>query len=127
VRCTAPYSFLELHNEDILDLLSSGPATDNSNSNSSSSNSGSREDGRESLQLRENIQGEVVVTNLSQHEIHSAQELGSLLARGALQRATARYTSIVTYSCATFQFSEQVIITAVSSSFVAPETNFHLL
>eukprot|EP00953_Heterococcus_sp_UTEX-ZZ885_P041163 21017-Heterococcus_DN1.PRE.3 len=69
----------------------SGPATDNSNSNSSSSNSGSREDGRESLQLRENMQGEVVVTNLSQHEIHSAQELGSLLARGALQRATARY------------------------------------
>jgi hypothetical protein len=37
------------------------------------------------------MQGEVVVTNLSQHEIHSAQELGSLLARGALQRATARY------------------------------------
>jgi Kinesin motor domain len=92
VQCTAQNSFLELHNEDILDLLSSGPAIDNSNNNSSSnsSNSSSREDGRESLQLRENMQGEVVVTNLSQHEIHSAQELGSLLARGALQRATAR-------------------------------------
>jgi Kinesin motor domain len=82
--CNAPlsHSFLELHNEDILDLLSSAPTTD------STSN---REDRRELLQLRENMQGEVVVTNLSQHEIHSAQELGSLLARGALQRATARY------------------------------------
>jgi Kinesin motor domain len=93
VQCTTSNSFLELHNEDILDLLSSAPAIDNNNSSSTNS---SREDGRESLQLRENMQGEVVVTNLSQHEIHSAQELGSLLARGALQRATARYISIVT-------------------------------
>jgi hypothetical protein len=50
--CNAPlsHSFLELHNEDILDLLSSAPTTD------STSN---REDRRELLQLRENMQGEV--------------------------------------------------------------------
>ncbi|KAG5182437.1 hypothetical protein JKP88DRAFT_348881 [Tribonema minus] len=73
-KATVSASFLEVHNEDILDLLApealSGAA-------------------RESLQLRENLQGEVVVANLSQHPIADAQELGALLERGALQRATA--------------------------------------
>ncbi|CAM9282190.1 unnamed protein product, partial [Hapterophycus canaliculatus] len=76
VKASVHASFLEVINEEIKDLIGASTA-------------GGVGAAAAGLALRENAQGEVTVAGLSKHEIHSAENLQSLLERGALCRTTA--------------------------------------
>ncbi|CAM9590810.1 unnamed protein product, partial [Ectocarpus sp. 8 AP-2014] len=76
VKASVHASFLEVINEEIKDLIGGGDG-------------GTEGAVPAGLPLRENAQGEVTVSGLSKHEINGAENLQSLLERGALCRTTA--------------------------------------
>ncbi|CAN0169115.1 unnamed protein product, partial [Discosporangium mesarthrocarpum] len=79
IKATVAVSFLEVHNEEINDLLGGDQADGGAGGKG----------GEKGLALRENLTGEVVVAGLSQHQVEGPEGLDHLLERGALCRATA--------------------------------------
>ena len=79
-------SFLEIHHEEIHDLLAASGSQATASGNDASSDTAKA--GGQGLAVRESAEGGVVVAGLSAHTVESAAEVEQLLARGTLNRAT---------------------------------------
>jgi len=80
-------SFLEIHHEEIHDLLVASASQATASGNDTTSSDTAKANGQ-GLAVRESAEGGVVVAGLSAHTVESAAEVEQLLARGTLNRAT---------------------------------------
>lgn len=76
-------SFLEIYNEDIIDLLA--PLESSSNNNNSGA---SKKKKHATFSIREDAKGEIYLTGIREEKIVSGEEIFALLQKGSLSRTT---------------------------------------